>query len=89
MDPVATMERVIDESRRIVDGTTPEQLGNQTLCSEWTVRDVLNHAIHDVQVKYDQLLATIKTYDPHKYLATLDAKVRTAAQAAGVSVLAG
>jgi len=43
MDPVATMGRVIDESRRLVDGITPEQLGNQTLCTEWTVRDVLNH----------------------------------------------
>jgi uncharacterized protein (TIGR03086 family) len=37
------MGRVIDESRRLVDGITPEQLGNQTLCTEWTVRDVLNH----------------------------------------------
>src|SRR5438309_7191333 len=43
MDQVATVGRIIDESRRLVDGTTPEQLGNQTLCSEWTVRDVLNH----------------------------------------------
>lgn len=43
MDSVATLERVIAESRRLVDGMTPEQLGNQTLCTEWTVRDVLNH----------------------------------------------
>jgi uncharacterized protein (TIGR03086 family) len=43
MDPVATMGRVIDESRRLVDGLTPDQLGNETLCTEWTVRDVLNH----------------------------------------------
>jgi uncharacterized protein (TIGR03086 family) len=43
MDPVATMGRVIDESRRLVEGITPEQLSNQTLCTEWTVRDVLNH----------------------------------------------
>lgn len=37
------MERVIAEGRRLVDGITPEQLGNKTLCTEWTVRDVLNH----------------------------------------------
>ena len=43
MDPVTTMERVIDESRRLVNGMTPDQLGNPTLCTEWTVRDVLNH----------------------------------------------
>jgi uncharacterized protein (TIGR03086 family) len=43
MDPVPTLERVIAESRRIVDGISPDQLGNQTLCTEWTVRDVLNH----------------------------------------------
>jgi len=43
MDPVVTMERVIAESRRLVDGITTEQLGEPTLCTEWTVRDVLNH----------------------------------------------
>ncbi len=43
MDQVATVGRIIDESRRLVDGMTPDQLGNRTLCSEWTVRDVLNH----------------------------------------------
>ena len=43
MDSVRTLDRVIAESRRLVDRITPEQLGNQTLCTEWTVRDVLNH----------------------------------------------
>jgi uncharacterized protein (TIGR03086 family) len=43
MDAVATMERVIDESRALVDGITPDQLERPTLCTEWTVRDVLNH----------------------------------------------
>lgn len=43
MDPLATMERVIDESKRVVHGTRPEQLGNPTLCTEWTVRDIINH----------------------------------------------
>ncbi|MBV8981025.1 MAG: TIGR03086 family protein [Acidimicrobiia bacterium] len=43
MEPVTTLERVISESRRLVDGITPDQLANPTLCTEWTVRDVLNH----------------------------------------------
>ncbi len=43
MDSVETIGRVIAESRRIVDGISPDQLGNKTLCTEWTVRDVLNH----------------------------------------------
>jgi len=43
MDRVAMLERVIVESQRLVDGITPEQLGAKTLCTEWTVRDVLNH----------------------------------------------
>ena len=43
MDPLATMQRVIDESTRVVHGVTPDQLGNPTLCTEWTVRDIINH----------------------------------------------
>ena len=43
MDQVATLDRVIAESRRLVDGIEPDQLGNKTLCTEWTVRDIVNH----------------------------------------------
>jgi uncharacterized protein (TIGR03086 family) len=43
MDPEQALRRVIAESGRLVDGMTPDQLGNETLCTEWTVRDVLNH----------------------------------------------
>jgi uncharacterized protein (TIGR03086 family) len=43
MDSVATLQRVIDESKRLVGGVTPEQLGNKTPCTEWTVRDIINH----------------------------------------------
>ena len=42
LDDVAKMIG-ITESRRLVDGISPEQLDNETLCTEWTVRDVLNH----------------------------------------------
>jgi uncharacterized protein (TIGR03086 family) len=43
MDSVATLQRVIDETTRLVDHVSPEQLDNKTLCTEWTVRDVINH----------------------------------------------
>jgi uncharacterized protein (TIGR03086 family) len=43
MDSMATMERVVDQARQVVNGVTPDQLGNPTLCSEWTVRDIINH----------------------------------------------
>jgi uncharacterized protein (TIGR03086 family) len=43
MDSVATLQRVIDESKRLVGAVTPDQLANETPCSEWTVRDILNH----------------------------------------------
>jgi len=43
MDTVAVMTKVIDETRRVVDGIEPEQLSNPSPCEGWTVRDVLNH----------------------------------------------
>jgi uncharacterized protein (TIGR03086 family) len=43
MDTVAVMTKVIDETRRVVDGIEPGQLGDPSPCAGWTVRDVLNH----------------------------------------------
>ena len=43
MDAVATLQRVIDETSRLVEGTEPDDLTKQTPCVEWTVRDLLNH----------------------------------------------
>jgi uncharacterized protein (TIGR03086 family) len=43
MDEVATMSRVIAETKRVVDNIEPSQLDNPTPCTAWTVRDVLNH----------------------------------------------
>jgi uncharacterized protein (TIGR03086 family) len=39
------MTQVIAETTRIVDGITPDQLGNPTGCTEWNVRDVINHVV--------------------------------------------
>lgn len=43
MDSVALLQRVIDETTRLVDNVTVDQLENKTLCTEWTVRDIINH----------------------------------------------
>jgi uncharacterized protein (TIGR03086 family) len=37
------MSQVIAEGKRVVGGVSSDQLGDQTLCTEWSVRDVLNH----------------------------------------------
>lgn len=43
MDSVGLLQRVVDETTSIVDKIDPDQLGESTPCTEWTVRDVLNH----------------------------------------------
>jgi uncharacterized protein (TIGR03086 family) len=43
MDSLAMINRVLDETARIVDGIEPAQLDDPTPCADWTVRDVLNH----------------------------------------------
>jgi uncharacterized protein (TIGR03086 family) len=40
---VELLQRVVNETTRLVDSLTPDQLGNETPCTEWTVRDVVNH----------------------------------------------
>jgi uncharacterized protein (TIGR03086 family) len=42
-DAVGTMRAVIAETGKVVDGIGPDQLGNATPCTEWSVRDVINH----------------------------------------------
>jgi uncharacterized protein (TIGR03086 family) len=43
MDLIAALDEVGTEFGRLVDGTTPEQLGATTPCTEFTVRDLINH----------------------------------------------
>ena len=40
---VELLQRVVDETTRIVDNVKEAQLGNSTPCTEWTVRDIVNH----------------------------------------------
>jgi uncharacterized protein (TIGR03086 family) len=43
MDLLPTMEKVLDSAGTVVDNVEPNELGNATPCTEWTVRDVMNH----------------------------------------------
>jgi uncharacterized protein (TIGR03086 family) len=43
MDSVGTMKRVVEQTGQVVSRIEPDQLGRPTLCTEWTVRDVINH----------------------------------------------
>jgi len=40
---VELLQRVVDETTRVVDNVKEDQLGNATPCTEWTVRDIVNH----------------------------------------------
>jgi len=37
------LRRMVEELNRVVGNIKPEQLGDPTPCTEWTVRDILNH----------------------------------------------
>ncbi len=39
------MQRVVDTTTAVIGKTTSDQLSNPTLCTEWTVRDVINHMV--------------------------------------------
>src|SRR6186997_2486953 len=43
MDSLKLLQRSVDEAGRLVDGVKTDQLDNATPCSEWTVRDLINH----------------------------------------------
>jgi uncharacterized protein (TIGR03086 family) len=43
VDNVGLMRQVIDSTNKVVKGTKPSQLGLPSPCTEWTVRDVINH----------------------------------------------
>jgi uncharacterized protein (TIGR03086 family) len=42
-DAIALLQRVVDETDRLVDQTTAADLAAPTPCDGWTVRDLLNH----------------------------------------------
>jgi uncharacterized protein (TIGR03086 family) len=45
MDLLPTMGRVLDTAGAVIDHVEPSQLTNDTPCTEWNVRDVINHVV--------------------------------------------
>src|SRR6478672_11735211 len=45
MDLLPIMQKVLDRAGTVLDGVEPSQLGNATPCTDWTVRDVINHVV--------------------------------------------
>jgi uncharacterized protein (TIGR03086 family) len=43
MESVALLQRAVGETTRLVEHITPSQLANPTLCTKWTIRDLINH----------------------------------------------
>ncbi|MHB8464153.1 MAG: TIGR03086 family metal-binding protein [Acidimicrobiales bacterium] len=43
MDSVALLQRVVNETTGVIDNIRPDQLGEPTPCTEWTIRDLVNH----------------------------------------------
>jgi uncharacterized protein (TIGR03086 family) len=39
------LQRVVDTTTDVIGHTSPNQLSNQTLCTEWTVKDLINHMV--------------------------------------------
>jgi|SRR4051794_1805247 len=39
------MQRVVDTTSGVLERTSAEQLSNPTLCSEWSVKDLVNHMV--------------------------------------------
>jgi uncharacterized protein (TIGR03086 family) len=43
MEGVALLQRTVDVTTDLVEHITPDQLSASTPCTEWTVRDLINH----------------------------------------------
>ena len=43
MDSVTMLQRVVDETTTLVENTTEADLTKPTPCTEWTVKDLINH----------------------------------------------
>jgi uncharacterized protein (TIGR03086 family) len=45
VEGIAMLQRVVDTTTDMIDHTTKAQLSNPTLCTEWTVKDLINHMV--------------------------------------------
>jgi uncharacterized protein (TIGR03086 family) len=49
MDIVVALDRAFDHANRVIGNITADQYGQPTPCTEWTVRDLLEHLIGAVE----------------------------------------
>lgn len=45
MEGLPMLQRVVDATTAVVDNVKPADLSQPTLCTEWTVRDLINHMV--------------------------------------------
>jgi uncharacterized protein (TIGR03086 family) len=45
MDLIESLERTFEHAHGVIGGVRPDQYGEKTPCTEWTVRDLLEHMI--------------------------------------------
>ena len=50
MEPVDALSRAYDSMDRLVQSLAPNDLGAQTPCEQWVVRDVLEHLLGNLEV---------------------------------------
>jgi uncharacterized protein (TIGR03086 family) len=49
-DPLALLERAIEQTGTLISHIRPDQANLPTPCSEWDVRALVNHVVHDLRV---------------------------------------
>jgi uncharacterized protein (TIGR03086 family) len=49
-DPIDLLERTIGSTGRVVAEVKPDQMDDATPCTDWTVRDLLNHVVGGMDV---------------------------------------
>jgi uncharacterized protein (TIGR03086 family) len=48
-EPMALLERALDQAQAAIDGATGEQADRPTPCRSWTVRDLVEHLVRDTE----------------------------------------
>jgi uncharacterized protein (TIGR03086 family) len=62
VEPIAVLVKAVEQTGRIVGGVRPDQLSAPTPCTEWDVRELLNHTISVIEMFDDA--AQTKPFDP-------------------------
>src|SRR5262249_18299637 len=70
-DPVEHFERAARAVERVIGAIDPEQMDNPTPCTEWNVRQLLNHLVGGNE-SYVARLASTEPFDPDSFDRTRD-----------------